>query len=600
MQIGLWAPTAQSVVVHVAARAGAESFDFAARMDQGRAGWWTGPEVAPGVDYAFSVDGAGPFPDPRSPAQPSGVHGPSRAFDANVFAWSDTAGSGAAGSGKAWQGRDARGAVFYEIHVGTFTPEGTLDAAAARLPGLAAIGIEMVELMPIAPFPGRRGWGYDGVSIFAVHEAYGGPEGLQRFVDAAHAAGLGVCLDVVYNHMGPDGNYLAQFGPYFTSAYETPWGWAVNLDQDGSGEVRRYLADNALRWLEDFHLDALRLDAVHQVHDHSPHHFLAQLSDEVAELALRLNRPLSLIAESDLNDEQMVAPTREGGRGMAAQWDDDVHHALHAYLTGERQGYYVDFGSAECLDKAYRDVFWHDGTFSLFRGRDWGRPVALDRDRRDFVVCASDHDQVGNRALGDRPSATLSPGAQAASLAFVLLSPFTPMIFMGEEYGEKRPWMYFTDFEDPTLAEAVRKGRTEEFSGHGWQQVYGGPVAVPNPQDPATARASVLDPESATGFPHDELRAWFAELIAARRLTAPRGAWAKHPVGVEEPAPRVLVLRGPVTVHANLSDAPVEVPGVTPLATFGEVTTDSSRTILAPDSLILVDASTSEAPEGER
>ncbi len=581
VQIEVWAPAAQSVVVHVGPRAERDSYEFAARKALDRPGWWLGPAVAPGVDYAFVLDGKGPFPDPRSAAQPHGVHAASRTFDASAFAWAD----------EAWRGRDARGAVFYELHVGTFTPEGTLDAAAARVDYLAGIGIEMVELMPICPFPGRYGWGYDGVAPFAVHEAYGGPEALQRFVDAAHAAGLGVCLDVVYNHLGPSGNYLAKFGPYFTDAYETPWGWAVNLDQDGSVEVRRYLVDNALRWFADFHVDALRLDAVHELHDHSGRHFLAQLSDEVADLADRLNRPLSLVAESDLNDDAMVTPTRDGGLGMAAQWDDDVHHALHAYLTGERQGYYVDFGSAECLDAVYRNAFWHNGTYSPFRGKEWGRPVAPGRDRRAFVVCAANHDQVGNRALGDRPSSHLSPGAQAAALAFVMLGPFTPMVFMGEEYGETRPWMYFTDFEDPDLAEAVRHGRTEEFSGHGWEEVYGGPVDVPNPQDPATARASILDPDAAVGSPHDELRAWFAALVAARSLTLRRGAWDRHPAGVEESAPRILTLRGPVIVHANLSGASAEVPAATPLAVFGRLETQGSRTILAPDSLVLVDAS---------
>lgn len=581
MQIEVWAPTAPSVVVHVVARGGEEPFDFSARMDINRPGWWIGPDVAPGVDYSFSVEDEGPFPDPRSASQPDGVHGPSRTFDAGAYRWADAT----------WRGRDARGSVFYELHVGTFTEEGTLDAAAERLKDLASIGIEMVELMPIVPFPGRYGWGYDGVSIFAVHEALGGPEALQRFVDRAHAVGLGVCLDVVYNHMGPSGNYLAKFGPYFTEAYETPWGWAVNLDQDGAEEVRRYLIDNALRWFEDFRVDALRLDAVHELHDRSPHHFLSQLSDEVADLADRLNRPLSLIAESDLNDERMVTPTREGGRGMTAQWNDDVHHALHAYLTGERQGYYVDFGSIECLDATFRDVFWHNGTFSPFRGKDWGRPVTPDRDRRDFVVCASNHDQVGNRALGDRPSTRLSPGAQAASLALVLLSPFSPMIFMGEEYGETHPWMYFTDFDDPVLAEAVRRGRTEEFSGHGWEEIYGEPIDVPNPQDPATACASILAPEAAVGFPHDELRAWFAELIEARRLTLRRGAWARHPVGIEESAPRILTLRGPVTLHANLSDASHDLPDAEPIAAFGDVSIGSSLVTLGPDSLILVDAS---------
>ncbi len=582
MRASVWAPEASSV----ACRTGGRDVAMTRRDDdwsdgESRPGWWDGPDLAPGTDYAFLVDDAGPFPDPRGAALPSGVHGPSRVVAADAFAWTDDA----------WGGRDARGALTYELHVGTFTPEGTLDAAAARLPHLEAIGIEMVELMPVAPVPGRRGWGYDGVSIFAVHEAYGGPEALQRFVDAAHRAGVGVCLDVVYNHMGPDGNYLAPFGPYFTDAYETPWGWAVNLDQEGSTEVRRYLADNALRWLRDFHVDALRLDAVHELHDHSPRHFLAQLSDEVAALAREVGRPLSLVAESDLNDDAMVTPTAAGGRGMTAQWDDDLHHAVHAYLTGERQGYYVDFGSPECLDKVYRKAFWHDGTFSPFRGKDWGRPVAPDRDRRDFVVCASNHDQVGNRAVGDRPSATLSPGAQAASLAFVLLSPFTPLIFMGEEYGETRPWVFFTDYQDPTLAAAVRKGRTEEFSGHGWDEVYGRPVTVPDPQAPETFRSSILDPAAATGYPHDALRHWFSTLVGARALLRRDGAWEAHPAGFEETAPRVAVLHGPVRMHANLSPHSVEVTAPTPLASFGEVAVVRSQAVLAPDSLILVDAS---------
>ena len=590
MRASVWAPHASAVACHTGGREVAMTRrpdDAGAGSDKDRGGaarpgWWDGPELPPGDDYAFAVDGDGPFPDPRSAAQPHGVHGPSRVFDAAAYPWTDDA----------WTGRDARGALTYELHVGTFTPEGTLDAAAARLPHLEAIGIEMVELMPVAPFPGSRGWGYDGVSIFAVHEAYGGPAALQRFVDAAHRAGLGVCLDVVYNHMGPSGNYLAQFGPYFTDAYETPWGWAVNLDQDGSAEVRRYLADNALRWLRDFHVDALRLDAVHALHDHSPRHFLAQLSDEVAALSAELGRPLSLVAESDLNDDAMVTPVADGGRGMTAQWDDDVHHAIHAYLTGERQGYYVDFGSVECLDKVYRRAFWHDGTVSPFRGKKWGRPIAPGRDLRDFVVCASNHDQVGNRAVGDRPSATLTAGAQAASLALVMLSPFTPMIFMGEEYGETRPWQFFTDYQDPDLAEAVRKGRAAEFAGHGWDEVYGSPVTVPDPQDPATARASVVDPDAATGPVHDEIRAWFAALVSARALLRRDGAWQAHPSGIEEPSPRVLVMHGPVAMHANLSRSPVDVAisGDPPIASFGEVAFTHSHAVLAPDSLILLDS----------
>ncbi|WP_348523730.1 alpha-amylase family glycosyl hydrolase [Demequina litorisediminis] len=351
------------------------------------------------------------------------------------------------------------------------------------MPSLRSIGVDVVELMPVAPFPGRHGWGYDGVSLYAVHEAYGGPEALQRFVDAAHRAGLAVCLDVVYNHLGPDGNYLSKFGPYFTDAHHTPWGWAVNLDQPSADGMRRYICDNALRWFEDFHIDCLRLDAVHELRDDSERHVLAQASDETAELSNRIGRPLSLVAESDLNDARMVTPTAEGGLGMTAQWNDDVHHALHAYLTGERHGYYVDFGSLETLDKVYREVFWHNGTHSPFRGKAWGAPVPPETDRRRFVVCASNHDQVGNRAIGDRPASSLSPGAQATSLAAILLSPFTPMLFMGEEYGETRPFMFFTDHDEP-LGSAVSEGRMSEFGGHGWEEPLRPRGAGPRPPGP--------------------------------------------------------------------------------------------------------------------
>jgi len=537
-------------------------------------GWWSGPALAPGNDYAFIVDGAGPFPDPRSAWQPHGVHGASRVFDASTFAWSDAG----------WAGRDARGAVTYELHVGAFTPEGTLDSAAERLPELAATGIEMVSLMPIAPMPGERGWGYDGVSLYAVHEPYGGPAALQRFVDAAHGAGVGVTLDVVYNHLGPDGNYLAKFGPYFTDAHHTPWGWAVNLDQPGSAEVRRYFIENALRWFRHFHVDALRLDAVHELHDDSPRHFLAELADAVAGLSRTLGRPLSLVAESDRNDPATVTPASGGGLGLTAQWADDVHHALHTYLTGERHGYYVDFGSVEVLDHAYRHVFVHDGGYSTFRGKNWGAPVPDDIDRQRFVVFAANHDQIGNRALGDRPAATLTPAAQATSLAFVLLSPFTPLLFMGEEYGETRPFQFFTDHVEP-LGSAVTRGRLAEFSTHGWEDLYGGSIEVPDPQAASTFDASRVDP-SAAGTPQDELRAWFAALIAARpRVLAP-GAWERHPVSVMESAQRVVTLAGPVTVHANLSSEPVAFEGKL-LEAFGDVAEREGTLHLAPQSVAL-------------
>jgi len=560
MRAEVWAPAATEVACRTLGT------DIALERDP--RGWWRGPLLADGQDYAFLVDGNGPFPDPRSPRQPTGVHGPSRAFDTGAFAWTDGD----------WAGRDVLGAVFYELHVGTFTPAGTLDAAAAELSRLASIGIEVVELMPLAPMPGTRGWGYDGVSLFAVFEQYGGPAALQRFVNAAHREGLAVALDVVYNHLGPDGNYLAQFGPYFTSAHTTPWGDAINLDQPGSDEVRRYLIDNALRWYREFHLDALRLDAVHALVDTSAHPFLAQLTEETT--ATEQSRPFTLIAESDLNDVTMITPTSEGGLGLDAQWDDDVHHALHAYLTGESTGLYEDFGTVEVLDTAMRQVFVHTGGWSSFRGQAWGRPVPAGTDRRRFVVYAANHDQIGNRALGDRMSTYVSAGTQAAALALVLLSPFTPLIFQGDEYGETRPFAFFCDHAQP-LGAAVTAGRRAEFARHGWPA----DAPIPDPQDEATFRACVLEASGGS----DAIRTWFATLIDARRLTLTEGAWDENPVRITERAPRQVTMTGPVRIHANLSPEPVAYEG-RPLAAFGTAAVDGSGFVLEPDSVALVRA----------
>lgn len=575
-ELTVWAPEARSVRAHVR-HTGRDDTEISA-MSKSQDGWWTGPTVSAGDEYAFEVDDDGPFPDPRSAWQPHGVHAFSRVFDAADFAWTDST----------WAGRDARGAVTYELHIGTFTPAGTLDAIIGRqLEDLATRGIQMIELMPVAAFPGDRGWGYDGVSLYAVHETYGGPAALQRFVDAAHAHGIGVCLDVVYNHLGPDGNYLSQFGPYFTDAHETPWGWAVNLDQPDARGMRAFIIDNALRWFDDFHIDALRLDAVHALVDDSQTHILAELSQRTAALSDRLGRPLSLVAESDLNQPRMVVPVAEGGFGMTAQWADDVHHALHSYLTGESHGYYSDFGSIEALDKAYRKVFVHDGAMSTFRGKPWGAPVPDDMDRQRFVVFASNHDQVGNRAIGDRPSSTLSPGGQAASLALILLSPFTPMLFMGEEYGETRPFMFFTDHDEP-LGTAVSEGRMSEFAGHGWEDLYGGTVHVPDPQDRQTFLRSKLGPGlGASGDIQATIEKWVTDVMAARDLTLRPGAWTRHPVSVNEAEPRQLTMRGPVSVHANLSATPMQVKGNV-LAAFGDTENVGETTTLAPDSVALV------------
>jgi maltooligosyltrehalose trehalohydrolase len=545
----VWAPQATTVDLVLPA---APALSRAMRPSWG--GWWEA-EVAQaghGTDYAFSVDGSDPLPDPRSSWQPEGVHGPSRVFDPLRHRWSDRDWPGAGA------GRGVLGAVFYELHAGTFTDEGTLDAALSRLDHLVQLGIDVVELMPVGAFDGRWGWGYDGAHPGAVHAAYGGPEALQRFVDAAHGAGLAVCLDVVENHLGPTGNYLAEFGPYFTERTQTPWGAAVNLDGEGSTEVRRWILDRALRWFADFHLDALRLDAVHELHDESPYPLLAQLSDETAELSRQLRRPLALVAESDVNDPATVEPTSEGGLGMTAQWADDVHHSLHAALTGERQGYYVDFGSLATLAKAMTRVFVHDGGWSTFRESDWGRPVDPKRDAgHRFLAYLQNHDQIGNRAVGDRLSPTLSPGLLAAGAALVMCGPFTPMVFMGEEWGASTPWRFFTDFNEPALAEAVRTGRTHEFSDHGWR-----PSAIPDPQAATTRSVSVLDWTEPLGREHARILEWYRSLISLRRNVPDLQVDDLAEVGTayDEEARWFVLHRGRHLVVVNLGDGFTTVP----------------------------------------
>ncbi|MCR1982006.1 malto-oligosyltrehalose trehalohydrolase [Cellulosimicrobium cellulans] len=561
----VWAPTARSVELLLPEQ-GAGTFDGAERLPLRLVGahvpgWWGYDHELPwGTDYGYSVDGGPGRPDPRSPWQPYGVHGPSRTFDP-AFAWTDAA----------WPGRDVRGEVLYELHVGTFTPQGTLDAAIDRLDHLVELGVGAVELLPVAAFGGERGWGYDGVHLYAVHEPYGGPRALQRFVDAAHARGLAVVLDVVYNHLGPSGNYLPEFGPYFTDAHTTPWGSAVNLDRPGSREVREWVIDNAERWFVEFHVDALRLDAVHALVDDSPTHLLAELARRVERVEQELGRPLTLVAESDENDPATVTGVEQGGRGMRAQWADDVHHAVHALLTGERQGYYVDFGSVAVLRKALTGVFVHDGTYSTFRGRDWGQPVPAGTDGHAFVVSSQNHDQVGNRAQGDRTSATLDGGGLATAAALVLVSPFTPLLFMGEEWGASTPWQFFTDHAEPELAEAVRAGRAAEFADHGW----GGGDPVPDPQARSTRDASVLDWSERERGEHARLLAWYRDLVALRsrpdvrsgdlslvRVHGPGGA--DDDASGEEPTtgaaphggPAFVVDRRTVAVAVNLGDSP--------------------------------------------
>jgi maltooligosyltrehalose trehalohydrolase len=572
----VWAPRAGAVELLLV--------DGRHPMTPGEHGHWHAAVAADaGSTYAFSLDGGDPRPDPRGLRLPDGPHGWSQLFDGGAFAWSDAG----------WRGVLLDDMVVYELHVGTFTAQGTLDAAIERLGHLVDLGATVVELMPLAPFPGERGWGYDGVAPYAVHERYGGPAALQRFVDAAHARGLGVCLDVVYNHLGPDGSYLAEFGPYLTDRHHTPWGAALNLDGPDSDPVRRWVLDNVAQWFADFHVDALRLDAVHELHDDRALHLLEEMSRETDELAARLGRPLWLIAESDRNDARTVTARGPGdvagGLGLHAQWADDVHHGLHVALTGETQGYYADFAAPGVLEKLLTGPFLHDGTWSSFRGRSHGRPV----DRATvpgyrFVASLQTHDQVGNRATGDRLSATVPFDLLACGAALLLTSPWTPMLFMGEEWGASTPWQYFTDHTDPGLGEAVRRGRRAEFTAHGWDE-----GDVPDPQAPATFAASRLNWSEAGKGEHGRLLRWYRDLIRLRHeredLRDPRldRARARH-----DPDTGVVdVPRGSHRLLVNLSERPrpVEVAGRVLLSWQPEVQVRGGRVDLPARCAVLLE-----------
>ena len=534
--VRVWAPDAERVRLLAP--------DHDCELTRGTDDWWIGPRLPPGTDYAFLLDDSTEeVPDPASRWQPDGVHGRSRVYDQSAYHWRD-------GS---WAGRDLTDAVVYELHVGTFTPGATFDAAVERLPHLVRLGITHVELLPVNAVNGVWNWGYDGVDWYAVHEPIGGPDGLKRFVDACHAAGLAVILDVVYNHLGPSGNYLPRFGPYLKAGRNT-WGDLVNLEQP---QVRRFVIDNALMWLRDYHADGLRLDAVHALQDSSPVHVLAELSAEVEQLAGHLRRPLTLIAESDLNDPVMIEP-RPGGLGLDAQWDDDVHHALHALLTGERQGYYCDFGSLEVLAKVLTRAFLHDGTFSTFRGRVHGRPV--DREHTAgwrFVVCLQNHDQVGNRAVGDRLPELTSLDLCRVGAVLLLTVPFTPMLWMGEEWAASTRWPFFTSHPEPELARATAAGRVEEFAGHGWDVTQ-----MIDPQDPRAYHSAILDWSEPAREPHRRMLELYQRLIALRAaepdLRDPDLLGVR--VDYDEGERWTVVHRGSLRVAANLADAVQSIP----------------------------------------
>jgi maltooligosyltrehalose trehalohydrolase len=498
------------------------------------------------VDYQFVLEDGNAYPDPRSPWQPLGVHGPSRSLDHSRFAWTD----------QRWQAPPLSEAIIYELHIGTFTPEGTFVAAIEKLDDLAALGITHIEIMPVAEFPGQRGWGYDGVDPYAPHHAYGGPDGLKRLVDACHAKGIAVILDVVYNHLGPDGNYLGKFGPYFTGQHRTTWGDAINFDGPGSDEVRRFFIDNALMWLRDYHMDGLRLDAVHAMFDHSAVHFLEQLTGEVDRLSASLGRPLVLIAESDLNDPRVVRPLPAGGFGMHAQWSDDFHHALHSLLTGEQSGYYADFGSMDDLAQTLTHVFAYNYRYSPFRGRTHGRPVA-DLPFHHFVSYLQNHDQIGNRATGERIHHTIPHQAFKLGAALLFSAPFIPLIFQGEEWAASTPFQFFTHHQSQELGDLVREGRRQEFAAFGWD-----PRQVPDPQSEQTFLASKLRWEEAEQEPHASMLNWYRALIRLRKMLPELSPSNREATSVVFDSTRqwLQLQRGPVTLICNFASEPRSIP----------------------------------------
>ena len=570
----VWVPDARNVELRLEGRAHT--------MVRGADGWWTASvPAAPEAEYTFSIDGGPPRPDPRSPWQPQGPHGPSRLVDHGRFRWRD----------EGWQPPALERGVVYEMHVGTFSPEGTFEGAIERLDHLVSLGVTHVEPMPIVEFSGRRGWGYDGVDLYAPHHSYGGPDGLKRFVDACHGRGLAVILDVVYNHFGPSGNYVGEFGPYFTDRYRTPWGPAINFDGPGSDEVRRFFLDNARQWVRDYHVDGLRLDAVHALHDASAVHILEELATEVRSLANDLGRPVVLIAESDLNDPRVVRGLEQCGYGMDAQWSDDLHHALHAALTGERSGYYADFGTLGDMAKALQNAYVYDGRYSPHRGRRHGRPPEGIPGHR-FLAYMQTHDQIGNRARGDRSSHLMSVGRLKVAAALVLTSAFVPMLFQGEEWGARTPFPYFTDHQDEELGRAVREGRQKEFASFGWK-----PEEIPDPQAESTFGLARLDWSEPAREPHAAMLDWHRALLRLRREMPGLLESGREAVRVryDEAQRWLIVERGPMTLAASLADRvqtlAIEGGARMRLASEDGVRLADGRISLPPDSVAILETS---------
>lgn len=518
-------------------------------MTRAKDGWWhTTVDTAPDARYGYLLDDDPTvLPDPRSARQPDGVHERSQLWDPEHATWTDDH----------WPGKAVAGAVIYELHIGTFTAAGTFDSAIEKLDYLVDLGIDFVELMPVNSFAGTHGWGYDGVLWYSVHEPYGGPDGLVRFIDACHARGLGVLIDAVFNHLGPSGNYLPRFGPYLSSA-SNPWGEGINIADADSDEVRHYIIGCALRWMRDFHADGLRLDAVHALVDTTAVHILEELATETDWLSRQVGRPLSLIAESDLNDPRLITPRDQAGYGITAQWDDDIHHAIHTAVSGERQGYYADFGSLDTLARTLRRGFFHAGTYSSFRRRRHGRPLDTARiPATRLLAYTCTHDQVGNRALGDRPSQNLAAGQLAIKAALALGSPYTAMLFMGEEWGAQTPFQFFSSHPEPELARATVEGRKAEFAQHGWDA-----DDIPDPQDPQTFQRSKLDWDEPSSGDHAGLLQLYRDLIALRHnepdLADP---WLDHlVVDYDENERWIILRRNRIAIACNLGIEATSVP----------------------------------------
>ena len=570
--IRVWAPGASSIEADID---GSRQPLF---REPGDAGWWqTKASFEAGASYSLRIDGGEPRPDPRSRWQPDGVHGPSRVLDTSALTWTDGA----------WQPPPLADALIYEAHIGTFSESGTFDGAIDHLDHLVDLGVTHLELMPVNEIPGDRGWGYDGVDLFAPYSRYGGPHGLNRLVDAAHSRGLAVLLDVVYNHLGPSGNYVGEFGPYFTDRYKTPWGEALNLDGPGSDEVRRFFIDNALMWLRDFHIDGLRLDAVHAIVDTSAVHLLEQLAAEVRGLEAQLGRPLLVIAESDLNDPRPIRDVEHGGYGLDAQWSDDFHHALHTVLTGERDGYYADFGTlgdlAITLGRGYR----YAGEYSPFRGRVHGRPLFEPNGNR-LLGYLQNHDQTGNRARGERSAALMSRGRLMIGAAVVLTAPFVPMLFQGEEWAASTPFQYFTD-HDAELGRLVSQGRKAEFAAFGWD-----PDDIPDPQAEDTFLRSKLRWSELSEPEHAEILDWHRRLIALRheRPELRDGRLDALEIDYREEEGWLRFTRGDVTVVFNLAelDQDVRVGGSSEILLASEpgIELRDGTVSLPPDSVAII------------